>query len=516
MSNYLCITFRFIQPCPQFHGRGDADEPEWPPSPLRAYQALLRAAAMRSPNRTMTDKTRTALSILETIHPRIVSPSAQPTTVGYRAYVPHNHADLVATAWTRGNVDKSIANHRTEKDFRPHRIESKEDSFPAVHYLYPLEMDPDAARHILDTLRPAVRSVVALGWGIDQVVADARLFTDTDIAALAGEHWLPARRGRKRLRTHKLGSLQALETRHEKFLRRLEGGKFSPVPPLTAMDKIPYQRDSDPIPLPYVIFKLVDVNEDAFRYPHAKLMHITGMVRHVAIEEMRRSPPKFVEEPAEWVNRVVRGMRDKSTGEKHQQFSYVPLPSIGHTYSDALIRNVMIAAPMNMERGLNYLAEKLDGRVLTPEDNGRLPAGDSSDVQQHIELQKFIPQRGKFIDTLYLGSSCVWQSVTPVILPGHTDKKPEKTIKLIRTALRQSGIDVPSTFTWQAQPFFRNCLSTHKYDKDGRRAGYFRPDYLDNLTAVHIRIEFEFKVSGPLIIGAGRHQGFGVMAVRNN
>jgi len=30
-----------------FHGRGDGGEPEWPPSPLRAFQSLVCAAARR-------------------------------------------------------------------------------------------------------------------------------------------------------------------------------------------------------------------------------------------------------------------------------------------------------------------------------------------------------------------------------------------------------------------------------------------------------------------------------------
>ena len=44
MSDYLCITVRFLQP--YSHGRGDGGEPEWPPSPLRLFQALQRRASV--------------------------------------------------------------------------------------------------------------------------------------------------------------------------------------------------------------------------------------------------------------------------------------------------------------------------------------------------------------------------------------------------------------------------------------------------------------------------------------
>jgi hypothetical protein len=47
MASVLCITIRFLDPVPQFHGRGDTGDPEWPPSPLRLFQAMVSAAASR-------------------------------------------------------------------------------------------------------------------------------------------------------------------------------------------------------------------------------------------------------------------------------------------------------------------------------------------------------------------------------------------------------------------------------------------------------------------------------------
>jgi CRISPR-associated protein Csb2 len=61
-------------------------------------------------------------------------------------------------------------------------------------------------------------------------------------------------------------------------------------------------------------------------------------------------------------------------------------------------------------------------------------------------------------------------------------------------------------------PFVRHCLSAHKYDRDGRHTGYHRPAHLKDLTAMHVRLEFEDVVCGPITIGAGRHCGFGLMA----
>ncbi|HEX4796457.1 MAG TPA: type I-U CRISPR-associated protein Csb2 [Humisphaera sp.] len=516
----LCVTFRFIQPFPIFHGCADAGAPEWPPSPLRAFQALLNATALRHRGRELDSNVRSALDILEAIRPYIIAPMGVPATVGYRTYVPHNQTDLVTSAWDRGNLEASIASHRMEKDVRPTRIAFTDDSLPAVHYVYPLDLPDDACNRLLESVRPSVRSITALGWGIDQVIADATLISQADLHSLEGEQWRPASTGVNRLRVHCAGSLDALSARHEKFLNRISDGKFTPVPPLTKMEVVAYRRDTDPAPRPHAVFKLIDANEDAYRYPHAKLIHVAGMVRHLAIERMTNAAPAWITDTGEWVNRVVRGKRDASSAE-HQQFSYVPLPSIGHEHADAMIRNVMIVAPLGMERELNYLAERLNGEVLRPEgDAAECDADSKPQISQRIELQKFNPPSGKFISKCYLGLSRFWHTVTPVILDGHNRKskndKPEEiaraTEKLICKALQRWGIETPCEFTWQSVPFLKNTLSAHKYDRDGRHTGYHRPAHLKDLTAVHVRLSFSHPVPGPLTLGAGRHCGFGLMA----
>jgi CRISPR-associated protein Csb2 len=238
-------------------------------------------------------------------------------------------------------------------------------------------------------------------------------------------------------------------------------------------------------------------------------------------------PPSWIENSTEWVERVVAGHRDKSAGDEHQQFSYVPLPSIGHAHADAMIRNVMIVAPVGMERELHHLADRLDGLELKREGADSAP-----NFADRIWLQRFSPPPGKFIAECYLGTRDVWETVTPVILDGHRKAKLDDakavartTERLIRKALARAGIEATCEFTWQMIPFIKNALSAHEYDKERRRTGYFRPRYLQGRSAVHVRLRFgrraveqdadspwtPIEVSGPLTIGAGRHCGFGLL-----
>jgi CRISPR-associated protein Csb2 len=120
--------------------------------------------------------------------------------------------------------------------------------------------------------------------------------------------------------------------------------------------------------------------------------------------------------------------------------------------------------------------------------------------------------RNDNVASLYAATSTRWASVTPVILPGHDDHKPEKTRRLILKALEQAGLDRSCEFEWSAYSHFSKSLSAHKYDQKKHPSGYSRPDYLSNLTAVHLQLRFERSFAGPLAIGAGRHCGLGVFA----
>src|SRR5438105_7817362 len=99
MPDYLRISVRFLQDV--YHGRTDGGAPEWPPSPLRLFQALVAAGAARWNERGNLKTASSALEALERVAaPMIVAPRGR-KGVKYRLYVPDNVADLVAKSWLR-------------------------------------------------------------------------------------------------------------------------------------------------------------------------------------------------------------------------------------------------------------------------------------------------------------------------------------------------------------------------------------------------------------------------------
>jgi CRISPR-associated protein Csb2 len=236
-------------------------------------------------------------------------------------------------------------------------------------------------------------------------------------------------------------------------------------------------------------------------YLQRDLIHVAGMMRHLAKEAMTQFPPADV--GADWVKAYVAGHGGPGE-ESHRRFSYVPLPSIGHRHVDPAVRRVMIVAPLGDDRHVEHLARRLNGATLQPEPGSN-----------HVgEAPTLIRVKNDRVARYFLDASSTWASVTPVILSGHDDHKPAKTRALIEKALRHAGVDLPCDFEWSSFSRFPKSLSAHKYGKDERPAGYRRPKHLEGLTAVHLVLRFADSVAvpGPLTIGAGRHCGLGLMA----
>ncbi len=103
---YFCVSVTFLDPQPSFHGRGDAGKPEWPPSPLRVFQALVAAAAAHWRESQFWEYAKPALGWLEQQPaPTILAPSGH-VGIPVRLAVPNNDLDVVATAWSRGQEPK--------------------------------------------------------------------------------------------------------------------------------------------------------------------------------------------------------------------------------------------------------------------------------------------------------------------------------------------------------------------------------------------------------------------------
>ncbi len=494
MSSQLCLTIRFLQP--YFHGRGDGGEPEWPPSPLRMFQALVAAAATRWRHEGFQSSVVPALRWLERQRTTsIVASVGEPAEMKYRLYVPDNIADKVAKSWSAGR-EASIADYRTEKDIRPTYLRHGE----TVNYLYPLT--ENTCPH-LEILIAAARSITHVGWGVDMVAGNAAVLSEEEVAALPGEHW-HASSGRtgNGLRAPIAGTLDALIAKHEAFLHRIGPDGFNPVPPLSAFQMIDYRRNTEPPTRKFAPFVLLRPDGGAMRPFNPLRPHVlAGMVRHAA---------KCAAEMAGWPeDRVAGFILGHNDPPSANRFSYLPLPSIeyranGNPGSAGVvtsIRRVLVAAALDAASDrVDWARRNLSGSDLIDEQDLLSTA-----------LLSALPNNDRNVQR-YVGESTTWSTVTPVVLPGHDDRKSAKTETLLRKAIVQAGYSAAlaerAILDWRPVGFWRGVELVSRYHV---------PPYLKNFSRHHVRIQWfdgrqSLKVSGPIAIGAGRHCGLGLFA----
>ncbi len=528
---WFSLTVRFLDPV--FHGRRDGGEPEWPPSPLRVFQALLAAAAARGRSEELNAGARAALEWLAARPPpRVIAP-ATTRGVAYSRSVPNNAMDIVGHAWSRGHVsdtgDASPNKHRTMKTICPVRLVDGD----AVRYLWELPERPnddESAR--VELLCEFARSIVALGWGVDQVVAQGAIAAAAEAAAWPGERWSPhGSASGMRLRVPKGGTVGALIDRHQRWLRRIAGDEFTAPPPLTAFELVEYRRATDPTRRPLAVFSLRAPDTDGLRAfdTTRRGLTVAGMLRHATREAAHNAGW-----PEREIDAFVLGHGEARDAREHvsvgaRRFAYWPLPSIearagGGTHVVGSIRRVALASFAD-DAGpqLAWAQRALSGRELQPEADAR-PAA----------LLTELPDDDRVL-AQYQCPATDWATVTPVVLPGHDDpghyrrriergatvdeqrrllaRLDERIDALLRKSMVQSG----------CSPLLSRCAAL-----DWRKVGFWPgaepadrygvPHHLRRFPRFHVRVQWRdeqrrpLKVMGPLCIGAGRFYGLGLFA----
>ena len=498
MTNTLRLTVRFLQP--YFHGRADGAEPEWPPSPLRLFQALTAAAAARWRDAQFRDYAAPALDWLAALPPPELRASEEADAGLYVTAVPNNAMDLVARAWSRGNDsnagDANPAKHRALKPIRSVRLPEAN----AVHYLYAL---PDGGCPHLDVLRAAARSVTHLGWGVDMVAGDAAVVTGADADALEGERWRPAASGGQRLRVPRAGTLADLTRKHADFLGRVSGDRFQPVPPLIAFDTVAYARATDLPARPWAAFSILRPDASGNRALHAarRTRDVAAWVRHAAGSVCAGWP--FPDPVASYVHghdpaddaKPLRGPA------ADRRCAYLPLPTLarGHGIDRVeAVRRVLVAGPPGGEGQVRWLERRLPGQLL---EHGGTEWG----------LLNLLPRATDWVLRQYVAEACAWSTVTPVIWPGHDDRDAKKAEGLLRKAFGQAGLTPELVagireLEWRRVGFRAGLELAHRYEMPASLAG----------PAYHVRVRFGHPVRGPLVIGSGRFRGFGLFAAESD
>jgi CRISPR-associated protein Csb2 len=471
----LLLSIRFLDD--RYHGLTEnGEKAEWPPSPFRLFQALVAGNAR---GRGLADPVKNALLWLESLSPPIIiAPQSQPGQV-LLTYVINNDSD-------------SNPNSRTPKTIRPTLLNGDR----LVEYAWNFDASqPDAdkrAKMIID----AARHINALGWGIDLAIGRGEIVEQLPLATESRTHYRTtssASASGLDLRVPTRGSLVSLESSYADFVRRYE------TPGVTRNESAGAiydpQRYVVGVIRPCVVFRLVDADGDTVSVRHQLINPLVAMIRNLT-----NHPQVLAALGQGVIDREIKGHPKESTTDR---ISILPLPTIRTGPTDGRIRRLMLAQPFESNGGLcRRLGRLFDSLELKPlSDEDRFPQIFLERIDRHDTVLPF-----------YTGLSCVWASVTPVLLPGYDDRKDDRgnhqkrlarAEQLVRKALGQAGIDAPARIELSRVPYWTGSLHSREYQPREKLSHYPR---------WHVRLTFDRPWTGPLVIGAGRHCGFGLMA----
>lgn len=498
MPRFLCVSVTFLNPDPVFHGRGDRGEPEYPPSPLRLFQALVAASAATRDEVSLEKDGGAALRWLERRPPPLIV--APETHLGppFRTAVPNNDLDAVARDWSKHRQPrKQPSELKTLKTIQSLRL-TPVDGRATLFYLWPLSDFPSDCERQCRVLNTIASRVTHLGWGVDQVAARCHVIDQQESQRLPGNRWSPAAGAERQSPVH--GTVDDLMNKHGAFLDRLGPDGFRPVPALSVFQLVAYRRADDPLQRPFAAFSVLKPDLDGPRpFDVARrTREVAGMLRHAVADLARRQG--WTEDR---INRFVHGKTDDGSGRGSgsDRFYYLPLPTINPKLNRVeSIRRVVVATSPEHAEEIQWLRRALAGSELIGEaGNGR---------EKIAQAVLTILPGSDWVLKQYVDRARDWATVTPVILPGHDDRKGNKADKLLRTALLQAGygerlIDA-TEIDWQKVGFHAGVDLVHRY---------LPPENLGQRPMYHVRLRFPSPVAGPVVVGSGRFRGFGLFAI---
>ncbi|HEX8734144.1 MAG TPA: type I-U CRISPR-associated protein Csb2 [Pyrinomonadaceae bacterium] len=483
----LIIKLKF--PFGRFHGR------EFPPSPSRLFQALI-AASHRGVYERQNVATRDgAIVWLEKLLPPLIeSHQFSESGKGVINYVPNN--------------DNSFAHNKTAKSLQAF-VALEESS--TIRYIWQFSDTQEDYRNAKVICKMA-RLVTYLGHGQDTVFVRGEISENETLETENPDRkrviFRPQEKAGGDWTAPKMGALAVYRKRYKNFLQTGNAHNISLLNVTRQVDYVP--DDTIDLTCPYALFEIrrLDDEERFYSFDGRDLRQPGAMVRHAAVEIFypsdgnERKIKKAVRFKRTYgedlILRKILGHELNSQGEKKAvnapHLAFLSLPNL---FPDGRVRRVLLAGfgfDATEEELFADTAKNLNGAEI--KDNGQ-------PIARLIRIEESEDDKFKFFNQFYGVSAKVWRSATPIVLSGF-NRRGRKPEQLLYRALNQIGIETEAI---ESVAVFRAPI----VPKTFRPMDYQVADYLNENPRYHAEIIFKRPVRGILVIGRGRHSGFGLM-----
>lgn len=444
----------------------DRERAEWPPHPARLYCALVAAAR--------GEADRDALRWLEA--------QAAPTIHAGGTARPARHDSYVVT--NKLSAKGSSQFHLGRTNALKVRHWSVPDT-PAVTMTWQAE----AAPQTVTALDQMARRIPYLGrsTGIALVVASA---TDDTAAEDGRDRFEPCDMlDRETLvRVPYAGFLDALDAQFEADKPAWEVSRYQPYHRKTAAVVAGQEQQAGSVYTDLLGFTFCGMK------PEARLaIRFTEALRSAVLKSAGKAAPT-----------VLHGHR--ADGRPHVAF--LALPDVGHRHADGHLLGMAVAIPdLPADERAVTIRSVLGLHRKTENDSDRTVELDVPMIGK-VEMTRLQPDVirpwGALPDRWRRGSRR-WASATPVVLDRYP-KKPGDVEAEIVASLRRVGLPEPCDIQISKDPLVKGGARLRPRDLPAHTRGrLFR----------HVDVTFGQTVNGPVLVGAGRYLGVGLLAPKD-
>jgi CRISPR-associated protein Csb2 len=435
----------------------DREKAEWPPHPARLFSALVAAAYESG----LGESARAALLWLERLPPPQLCADPEPSLpLPVTVFVPVN--DPV-------------------QDYSPQRAERQPRAFPSavpaqptVHFVWP-EAQPDAV--LTQVLMAIAANMTYLGSSRSPV--RARL-TDRH----PDPNWFPDESGDVVLRVPSQGRLDSLRWHFDNGLRP-SGGAFQRY-------RVGNRQGSARVP------ETVYGEMVVYRLAGPVAMEIETTLR--LTEVLRAAAMRQAQDVGGLVPSLLSGHDEQGKPSIQPHAAYAPLPFVSDTqvHADGRIMGLAVVLPRAVSPADRRSAMGSLVRIdhLTVPGVGRLAlerVTPDQSVPHNLRLGTWAEPRRQ------------WASATPVLLDRFPRK--EKDVQtILGRACTHVGLPAPKVVVADhysalhgVEPSFRFVVQRRNGTRSKARL------------YTHVRLTFDKPVRGPLLLGAGRHFGLGLL-----
>lgn len=441
--------------------RADArDEPEWPPHPARLFSALVNTWA--EGGREASEEA--ALRWLEDQPPPAMVASDHSTRPVQTVYVPPNDARNESAVLFESRKRQA----RTFPSVTPHE--------PVVEFVWEISAPTLEVRRSLDELCARTSylghsSSLVCVRGVDEHAPPTLVPVD--------------RGGSMTLRVPCMGQFDALE---HAFSVYVDTGIRSALP--CAYQAYEVTTEPQPEPDPASVFEEMIVFERAGKSPQLPIeacARVATVFRAATMTAAGTGAPE-----------VITGHASNGARTTRPHVAYMAIPDTAHAHADGHLLGVAAVIPRDLadaERATVYRA-LLDVTHLTLGRVGRW------------EIRRAgadVVTRGLRAST-WSEPSDTWATVTPIELDTFPDQPYGDEAELsVARACERIGLPSPIEVTVAPDSVFAGVPPWHRFVRS--RPASSRP----RRPLVHAAVRFARPVTGPVLLGAGRFAGLGLL-----